>query len=233
MPLIKGKVLSWLQKRGVIASPQYTSPTWWHFTGYRKSDEDAFDLLGKILNSANIRAGTSQISLSQRGAVSGPNITSLPQNIIYEGPRACVADIPLECLRTHGRRYGCVGFGLNKDKLRASPVVEINAVLYADLHLQNKVVTHLSSGATSPEFSLLKPFVKVCDDNEDFIEIYSEREWRSAVNIPVNGDTLDCLIVPSKLVAGARRLLATHGLTRVNVIDWENEVGDLPERDFI
>jgi hypothetical protein len=91
VPLIKGKFLSWLQSFGIVAKAQYTSPIWWHFTGYRKSDDDAFNTLKLILSSGFIRAGRSQISLYQRGVVSGPNITTSPQTIVYEGPRACLA----------------------------------------------------------------------------------------------------------------------------------------------
>lgn len=214
--------------RKTLGRGHYVSPTWWHLTGYRKSEEAAFETLVAILASQKILARTSQVTL----ASVGDDADEPKQISVIEGPRACLADIPVEYLEPHGKRYGAFGLGLSAVKVRELQSNEVNPVLYTFEYLQAKLVPAISGNHPIP-FKHVQPFLKLCDQDESFDNLYLEREWRSSSDIPVNHSTLESIIVPSSYRKRAKNLLREHDLSSCKLFVWEKAVGDLPTMEFL
>ena len=210
--------------------PLHVSNVWWHFTGYNKDAGEAFEILKKIIKSKQIKATTSEILLEPTPSYS-PLRSKSGETAVIEGPRACLADIPKESLPHHAIRYGIYAVGLLCTHLRSDRKLAINPVLYTAGPLQRKVAPYLTvAKPLQRPFQDVRPFLKICGCNENFEDLYREREWRSTRAIPVNKHNLVEVLVSNKNMREIKRLLGRAGFRATKIVSWERHFGPLPDR---
>mgnify|MGYP001599028617 CR=1 FL=1 len=97
---------------------RFSTKVLWHFTGYKKSDDEAFRRLIAIAKEANLR-------ISDK-----PIIIRMPSGKERRGcPISCMCDIPFKDLKIHITRYGKFGIAFYKEAAIMHGL--FNPVLYA------------------------------------------------------------------------------------------------------
>lgn len=181
----------------------------WHFTGYDKTDDAAFQILKTILSSQTL-----QVSKEHQKVI-------MPSGEGRLGfPVACVCDIPFKDLRIHTCRYGQYGIAFNKEK--AITRGHFNPVFYVqyDHHLfkhaeslldkfDNKDTNNSETNKALYEYlMIIGTYAKRSDltrkvsigevdvDKQQINNFYYEREWRSAYAWNFQKDEVIAILVP-------------------------------------
>ena len=184
----------------------------WHFTGYNKPPDKAFEILQNIVKDKTLK-------ISQRST----HIIMPSENKRWGYKSSCMCDIPFKDLWIHTRRYG--EFGIAFHKASAILIGAFNPVLYVHKnHIWFKHVEKLSAELMAlslphdeiknklDEFlTLLGTYVKSGDllnkihldpsfDEEQTNNFYYEREWRSAYDYNFEPDHVVAFILPQKYI---------------------------------
>ena len=189
---------------------RFSSRVLWHFTGYGKSDDEAFERLSSIIDQRCLRTG------SKNETVHKPD-----RKPRHGYPVACMCDIPFGDLRIHMERYGRFGMAFFKDA--AINLGHFNPVLY--LHKSSPILRHATDlvsqlektvDADSPINTplqqlllLLGSYCKPSDLNHPAIpspekdlsqdnNFYYEREWRTVNSWQYPDAAVAAIMVPVK-----------------------------------
>ncbi len=200
---------------------RFSTKVLWHFTGYNKTEEEAYERLVSITKNK-------QLKVSEKPAII--KMSSGEERWGYE--HSCMCDIPFKDLKIHIARYGCFGVAFKKE----SAVLKgfFNPVLYMhkDHHLFKHAETllkqldklsspHERLEETLQEFLiLLGTYVIKGDllsdihldpsmDEEQKNNFYYEREWRSAYKWDFNETDVVAVM-----------------LTQEKISDFKNKLGD-------
>ncbi len=190
----------------------------WHFTGYKKDQEEAFDIQCKILESSLLK------------------VAKYPEPILMPNgdekrwglPVSCVCDIPFKDLLIHMVRYGQFGISFHKNDAVTEGL--FNPVLYlhkkADFFdrsssLLNTIEKNIDQKnpafETLQEFlSLLGSYTKRSDllhpatidtkkDESQNNNFYFEREWRSTHDWDFNDKSIAAIMMPSSYICRFRK----------------------------
>jgi len=199
---------------------RFSTKVLWHFTGYNKSEDDAFKILLAILQSKKLKISERQ-----------PLITmpSQKQRIGYKC--SCMCDIPFRDLRIHIIRYGPFGIALYKSSAITSGY--FNPVLYMQNNhplfdraenlieeLEKISSPHQELDKTLTEFlTLLGTYVKSSNllskihldpkiDDEQSNNFYYEREWRSAYDWNFQETDVAAIMLPQKYLGDFRSAIS-------------------------
>jgi len=232
--------------------PGTVSKILWHFTGgpiwddkkmkqskALKPNDKAYEALKSILLSFELRVGNYAeiIRNTSRGKSSKSNSHNSgkgPLITIESSPVCCVADIPIQHLSYHAKRYGKMAIGFYRSSIiRAG----LNPVLYTleNSQLNNAIVEgYLSHRCADAEgckdtndyealfgelLAHTKTFSKV-----EFDSIYCEREWRSTKPFKFTDDDVAMVILPRKTRRNyfEEYVKDTKLLPKVPITCWED-----------
>ncbi|MBU0913130.1 MAG: hypothetical protein KKF22_11375 [Gammaproteobacteria bacterium] len=227
--------------------PGTVSKILWHFTGgpardpstKRQSDQpkdsnDAYNALLKIIKSHYLKAGSdneilvvpspeaSNAAKATLALVSkdiGVDFGEIDNYQIETGKVSCLADIPLQHLAYHARRYGRFGIGFHRAPVVAAkfhPVFytlegsefirDINRLMY---ELRKRAATEKTSddfflsigfGKEASLVHLLQRFFNIIKtfNPSEFDSIYCEREWRKTGDFQFELSDIAMVILPKE-----------------------------------
>ena len=192
---------------------RFSTRVLWHFTGYKKQPEKAFEILNLILETSTLRVSEkSEMILMHNGQKR------------WGYPIACMCDIPFRDLRIHMLRYG--QFGIAFHKRHAVSHGQFNPVLY--VHKENRLFLEATGLLNEIEkdvqpdsilhknlqkyFWMIGSLVKRGDLNR-IIELdseldtnqdnnfYYEREWRTIFPWQFNDPSIAAIMIPQEFQA--------------------------------
>jgi hypothetical protein len=195
---------------------RFSTRVLWHFTGYKKPLDKAFEILNAILETRTLRIGEkSEMILMHSGQ----------QRWGY--PVACMCDIPFRDLRIHMLRYGQFGIAFHK---RAAIILgQFNPVFYVHRNnAQFKEAEELFK-SIDPEIMSDSPFnnrLRTCllmigsyvkrGDLTRIIELdskvdssqennfYYEREWRTTSSWKFDDSSIAAIMMPQASLSAFR-----------------------------
>lgn len=202
---------------------RFSTKVLWHFTGYNKTEEEAFSILKKIIveNTLNVSKEPFKIKMP-----SGKERNAFCSS--------CMCDIPFKDLRIHTSRYG--HYGIAFKKINSIKNGHFNPVFYIqhDHHLfkqAEKILDAFDNEETNivlnnhalheylmiigtytkrsnliREISIGDPVV----DTEQNNNFYYEREWRSAYTWKFNARDLAAIMLPQKHLEEMKDFLNTN-----------------------
>jgi hypothetical protein len=224
---------------GMSKTPGTVSKILWHFTGgpvwnpqtRRQNDrpkpvKDSYRALKAILESKVVLAGKSEeIFKTQRPASEDPILAASGEDLegmslISFKPTSnvvCVADIPIQHLHYHAKRYGRMAIGFKREAILRelfNPVLytlensELNRVLHKlhselrqsnkyfdwENHAQCEELIRLAEESEERALSVLS-WVKTFSESE-FHSIYCEREWRKVGNFGFQYSDIELIVLP-------------------------------------
>jgi hypothetical protein len=196
------------------ANQRFSSRVLWHFTGYNKEPDSAYEVLTKILSDHLLDIGKKD-----------------EESIMHDGEKrlghsvSCLCDIPFKDLGIHMARYGCFGVAFHKQQ--AIQCGHFNPILYIDRHshsfewaknLLNEIEGYFQK-ETNHEFALkyqeflyvLGSYIKPSDlhsapatdlqkDKNQTNNFYYEREWRSMYKWNFSDDAIAAIMMPSDYI---------------------------------
>jgi len=199
---------------------RFSTKVLWHFTGYNKSEDDAFKILLAILKSKELKISERQPLIK---------MPSQEQRTGYKC--SCMCDIPFKDLRIHIIRYGFFGIALSKSS--AVKLGYFNPVLYMQYNhplfgrAENLIEElekisspyHKLDKALTEFLTLLGTYVKSSDllskihldpkiDDEQNNNFYYEREWRSAYDWNFQETDVTAIMLPQKHLGNFRSALS-------------------------
>jgi hypothetical protein len=174
--------------------PDFISDTLMHWTGRNKPEDQAFDIIRRIVESRKLLLTYC------------PNYTDLPEKLATKTQMVCFTDIPLSLSREHCESFGEFGVGFNKKRMMAYGA---NPVLYTTDEMRNKVHAFISLVKklhseevdresrsqgdryqfTSEQFWALFDMMGLTQEysyDDDRINYY-QREWRISYNALIMG----------------------------------------------
>ena len=182
----------------------HVSKTLWHFVRSSAGEDPVTILLEKIFskdsdtgtllcNPNNQGLGHERtIRFAEFSPSSGVNDTPSSSETIYEPRCVCFADIPINFLPIHFKKYNGVALGFQRRNLEIQR--DLRPVWYIPSIFEDDLPSYLSS--TNPK--TLKTHVKIPSENqerdEDFDVIYKEREWRKPADFEFSIYEVSCLI---------------------------------------
>ncbi|MBA7656604.1 hypothetical protein ES703_64530 [subsurface metagenome] len=214
---------------------RFSTKVLWHFTGYKKTEEESFSILKKIIEEKKLRVGEYR-----------------PEVIMPSGERrwghhcSCMCDIPFKDLRIHTERYRKYGIAFDKNKAiiagQFNPVLYIHRdhvfFKYADAELLKDIdeLTRISgkfgekllkylvllgtyikrSDLTAP-VSIGNPILDDLQDNN----FYYEREWRSAYPWEFKDEDVEAVMVQRKDFKDMKSFLEKCGMSDVPIVTYE------------
>lgn len=187
---------------------RFSSRVLWHFTGYNKSDDEAFAILNKILETNCLKVANQAETIR------------MANDLVRVGlPFSCMCDIPFRDLSIHTIRYG--KFGIAFHKKAAIEDGKFNPVLY--VHNNSPVFRYVSDlipeidklskkwgaeaeplrrllyalGSYTKPSDLTHPVVVNLEkDRSQGNNFYYEREWRSVFPWNFNEGAVAAIMVP-------------------------------------
>lgn len=189
---------------------RFATKVLWHFTGYNKTPDKAFEILKAIIGNQTLK-----VSLDYQRI----KMPSGQERIGW--PAACMCDIPFKDLRIHTCRYGQYGIAFKKNNAiirgHFNPVFYIQHDFHLFKHseaLLNKFDNEHTNNAinnkelheflmligTYAKRSDLTRAISVTDvniDTEQNNNFYYEREWRSAYEWKFQKDDVAAILVPN------------------------------------
>ncbi len=187
-----------------------SSKVLWHFTGYNKSEDEAFKILFAILKNKKLKISERQ-----------PAIRMPSQQERIGHKCSCMCDIPFKDLRIHIIRYGPIGIAFHKSNAITAGL--FNPVLYLQNnhplfnHAENMIgkleqiaSDHQQIAPLLQDFlTLLGTYIKPSDllsniqldpkiDDEQKNNFYYEREWRSAYDWNFQENDIAAIMLPIK-----------------------------------
>ena len=189
---------------------RFSTRVLWHFTGYKKPPEKAFEILNLILEARTLRVSEkSEMVLMHTGQ----------QRWGY--PVACMCDIPFRDLRIHMIRYGQFGIAFHKRNAilngHFNPVLYVhrNNVLFqksADLlnAIEREVDPKSALAKNLQEYLLMIGSLVKRGDLTRIIELdseldttqennfYYEREWRTVFPWIFDDSSVAAIMIPEE-----------------------------------
>jgi len=214
---------------------RFTTKVLWHFTGYKKSDEDSFGILKTIISEKKLRLG------KFRSEVIMPSGKKR-----YGHQCICMCDIPFKDLRIHTLRYGKYGIAFDKTKAiikgHFNPVLYIHKKHYLFRYIEDNLLNHIDAiakidnefGRKLNEYLLIlgtyfKPsdltapisFENIRMDEMQNNNFYYEREWRSAYIWNYKSEDIEAIMVQKKDITETKNLMEDIGIFDVPIIPHE------------
>jgi len=197
---------------------RFSSQVLWHFTGYNKPPENAYEILCSIVSEQTIK-------LSEHAST-----IKMPSDKNRVGFRcSCMCDIPFKDLWIHTNRYGL--FGISFYKTSAILSGHFNPVLYMHKdhflfqhaeklidEIEKLTVPHEELSKTMQEFLLLlgtqvksgdllsKIHIDTSIDDEQKNNFYYEREWRSAYEWHFKPEHVAAIMMPQNYIKEFKKL---------------------------
>ncbi len=188
---------------------RFATKVLWHFTGYNKPPDRAFEILKSIIGNQTLKVSSDYQKIK---------MPSGKDRIGY--PAVCMCDIPFKDLRIHTCRYGQYGIAFKKEN--AIKRGHFNPVFYiqhdhhlfkhaeglldkfdgpeADNQEKNKALhEYLMIIGTYAKRSDLTRKISVTDVNLDMEQnnnFYYEREWRAAYEWKFQSNDVAAILVP-------------------------------------
>lgn len=212
---------------------RYVSNVLWHFTGYNKSDSEAYEILKSIIHNKILRRGDYRTKIL---------IQDEYERFGY--PCLCVCDIPFKELAKHTLRYGKFAIAFNKyDAIKDG---NFNPILYVDRnhklyeYILNNLIPHIDPLTKMKEVGLivekflylLGTQVKPCDltadlkmdasaDDQQTNNFYYDREWRSAFDWEFNLKNVEAVIIPESFTKDMKKFLYDGEFNNMPIIPYE------------
>jgi len=192
---------------------RFSTRVLWHFTGYKKPNEKAFEIMNAILETKTLR-------ISEKSE----------EVLMHNGERrwgypiACMCDIPFRDLRIHMLRYG--QFGIAFHKRTAITHGQFNPVFYVH---RNNVLFQKSADLLNAIESEVKPDTSLSKNLQDYLlmiggyvkrgdltriieldsevdssqenNFYYEREWRTLFPWQFEDSTIAAILIPQQFRA--------------------------------
>lgn len=215
---------------------RFSTKVLWHFTGYNKSEEEAFSKLKKILEEKILKVGEYcpiVIMPTSREKRWGHNCS-------------CMCDIPFKDLKIHTIRYGKYGIAFDRNKAitngHFNPVLYLHRdhvfFKYADEELLGYIdeltrTTGEYGEKLKKYLVMLGTYLKRSDltapvssgnpilDDEQNNNFYYEREWRSAYPFTFRNEDIEAIMVQRKNLDEIKNFLEKCGMSNVPVITYE------------
>lgn len=157
-----------------------------HWTGRGKSDDEAFSILEKIINSRILLLSYC------------PNYTKLPESVATKTMMVCFTDLPLNLSAEHCKDFGCFGIGFSKEQMiiyGANPVLYTTKIQSERMKVFTNLLVKFAEFEKDREWkeSPEEPYQFTTTEFEKFLEIsgflqeyeydinrinYFQREWR-------------------------------------------------------
>jgi hypothetical protein len=195
---------------------RFSTRVLWHFTGYKKTNEKAFEILNAILETKNLRVSE-----------------KFTEVLMHDGQKrlgysiACMCDIPFRDLRIHMLRYGQFGIAFHKrDAIRNghfNPVfyVHRNNVLFQKAkNLLNAIESEVKPDTSLHKnlqeyFLMIGGYVKRGDltriieldsevDSTQENNFYYEREWRTLFSWKFEDTSIAAIMMPQSFLTSFR-----------------------------
>lgn len=153
----------------LISPPEHINKFLTHWTGRKKNDADAFDILCKIVDTKELRFSSNTISF--------PKATTTITNMMI-----CFTDTPINQSLEHCSRYNSFGVSFNKNEFIEYGA---NPVLYLTDNRSNhqEFLTHIRYNKNKAQNliswfgSILQPYDSKILASKNSAE-FNEREWR-------------------------------------------------------
>ena len=190
---------------------RFSSKVLWHFTGYKKPDDESYGILNKIFESRILELGKENEKV----------IMNTGEN--RAGYRvACACDIPFRDLRIHTLRYGPIGIAFHKlvaiNEGHFNPVFYVHRgnVLFLQAHdLLKKIdtidFTTEQGQALNTYLWMIGSYVKPSDlnrnieinpeiDSSQYNNFYYEREWRTVFPWKFTDAGIAAIMMPQRFL---------------------------------
>ncbi len=214
---------------------RFSTKVLWHFTGYKKTEEESFSILKKILEEKRLKV-----------CKSPPEVIMPSGKKRWGLPCSCMCDIPFKDLRIHTERYK--KYGIAFDKKSAITDGQFNPVLY--IHKNHRFFEYADEKLfgyidkltqTTGEYGkklyqylvLLGTYVKrsnltarVSSGNPNLDDIqdnnfYYEREWRSAYDWNFKDEDIETIMVQRENLEDIKSHLEKCEMSNVPLVTYE------------
>ena len=190
---------------------RFSTKVLWHFTGYNKNENSAFEILKEILKERNLRIKNVRTEI----------ITPSGKKR-FGHPCSCMCDIPFKDLRIHTARYGKYGIAFNKTSAilngHFNPVLYIHSGHFLFRYIEERLIDPIDKLIASSKHGkelekyllILGTYIKRSDltarvsignrvvdvlQNNNF---YYEREWRSAYQWKFKNQDIEAIMIQRK-----------------------------------
>lgn len=182
----------------------HVSKTLWHFIKTNGTEDPVSILLEKVFdkgsdtgtllcNPRSQKFGHERtIRFAKFSPSTGSDDVPPTPETVYEPRCVCFADIPINFLPIHFKKYNGVALGFQRKNLEIQK--DLKPVWYIPTIFEDELPSFLES--ENPK--MLKTHVKIPsetrDRDEDFDVIYKEREWRKPADFKFSIHEVSCLI---------------------------------------
>ncbi len=211
---------------------RFSTKALWHFTGYNKNEEDAYQKLVSILKDKLLKVSIEPVPIIMPS-----------RNERWGYPCSCMCDIPFKDLKIHTARYGCFGIAFKKENAILKGF--FNPVLY--MHKDHHLLKHVEKLLDELE-KLISPHERLTEALDEFLRIlgtyvkpgdllstvhldtvideeqrnnfYYEREWRSAYEWKFSETDVIAVMLPQKYISEFKAIKISE-FTNISIISAE------------